>query len=333
LKQLPHSLTFTLSYPFSSKFPIFVEHFTKIHQLKYVLGIDSGATSSEVLLIKQPFTGTDRKAAVRKYPSINLNILGFDESARRLVNIITDTQKRAGKGNIITITAGISGARLEKDRRKLERAAKKATGVNNIIILPDTETAFAAAFEPGMKNCGIMIAGTGSILYYRDAKGVLYRVGGWGRHLGDEGSGYWIAREALNRITKYYDGREKPTRLVKILKEEFCIDSTNIIKEVYHNNFEVSKFTRHVFRAAERGDIISGEIIRSAAENLLSHLIPLKNRSCRIALMGSLFTEEKLLGERLMKLAKKRFNRIEFFVPRHKPVWGAVKIAMISARS
>ncbi len=310
-----------------------MEHFTKIHQLKYVLGIDSGATSSEVLLIKLPFTRKSQNAITGKYPPINLNVLGFDESAKRLVKIVKDSVKKAGKGSITSAVAGISGARLEKDRKKLGLAVRKATGLKNVLILPDTETAFAAAFEPGERNCGILIAGTGSILYYRDTKGMLYRIGGWGRHIGDEGSGYWIAREVLYRVTKYYDGREKPTKLVNILKKEFCIDSANIIKEVYHNNFEISKLTRFVFRAANSGDRTSKEIIKSAAENLLSHFIPLGNRSCRIALMGSLFTEEKLLGKYLKKISKKKYDRIELFNPSQKPVLGAVKIAMTNAKA
>ena len=121
--------------------------------------------------------------------------------------------------------------------------------------------------------------------------------------------------------------------LTKILKKEFCIDSTNIIKEVYHKKFEISRLTRHVFRAANAGDQVSGEIIKSAAENLLLHFVPLKNRSCKIALMGSLFTEEVLLGKQLIRLAKGRFSRIKLITPCHKPVWGAVKIAMSNAKT
>jgi hypothetical protein len=57
-------------------------------------------------------------------------------------------------------------------------------------------------------------------------------------------------------------------------------------------------------------------------------LIPLKNRICTIALTGSLFTEETLLGKYLRKLAKEKFYNIKFVKSNQRPVWGAVKIAI-----
>lgn len=294
--------------------------------MKYILGIDSGATSSEALLF--PLKTAKATAAVKKYPSINISVLGIDEASKRLVRIIKDVSNKAGKDNIISVAAGISGAGYKYDRKKLALDVTKATGIKDVTVLTDTETAFASAFNADDKNCGILIAGTGSILYYRDKNGRLLKIGGWGRHIGDEGSGYWIAREALYKVTKHYDGRHKKTALVEVLKKEFGINSGNIVKHVYRNGFEISQLTRHVFRSAEKGDRISKDIIKSASENLLTHFIPLKNRACRIALMGSLFTEETLLEKYFRKSAKEKFDKIKLLKPRDKPVWGAVKIAM-----
>lgn len=297
--------------------------------LKYILGIDSGATSSEVIL----FPLSSGKVITKKYPSINISVLGMDEAAKRVSGIVKDVLKITCKGNISAIAAGISGARYQKDRSMLKQAIAKASGgkpsgVKAINVLPDTEIALASAFDVNDKNCGILIAGTGSILYYRDKLGNISSIGGWGRHIGDEGSGYWIAREALYKVTKHYDGRHKRSQLGDVLKKEFGISSENIVKHVYHNGFEISQLTKHVFRCAENNDAVSKEIILSAAENLLSHFIPLKNKKYKIALMGSLFSEEKLLEKYLRKLAKEKYSKIELIKPAQKPVWGAVKIAM-----
>ncbi|MBE2216776.1 MAG: hypothetical protein IAE90_01140 [Ignavibacteria bacterium] len=297
--------------------------------MNYILAIDSGATKSEVLLCPvtdDPFSKA--KARLFKYPFINLNLLGFDESVKRLQKIVKDMAKAAGKGSIIAIAAGISGARYEQDRKKIASALKKASGIKSVSILPDTEIALAAAFEPERRNCGILIAGTGSILYYRDSSGSIQRIGGWGRHIGDEGSGHWIAREALYRVTKHYDGRLKADRLAMIFESEFGIHSGNIIKHVYHNGFEISKLTKHVFRCAESGDRTSRDIIKNAAEVLLTHFIPLKKKKYTIAMAGSLLTEERLLMAELKKSAKKLSPNITLVKPEFSPVWGAVKIAM-----
>lgn len=301
--------------------------------MKYILAIDSGATKSDALLYPlDDFTNGKHKTKLFKFPFINLNLLGFTESFKRLKNIIKDINEIAGKGNILAVSAGISGARYEKDRKKLAAALSKTTGIKQVYILPDTEIALAAAFDSTTKNCGILIAGTGSIFYYKAGDGKIKRIGGWGRHIGDEGSGHWIAREALYKVTKHYDKRLNSETLAKVFKKEFGIDETNIIQHVYHRGFEISKLTKHVFRCAEKGDKVSLEIIKDAADNLLTHFIPIKKQKYSVALMGSLLTEEKLLALELKKAARKHFPDIRFVKPEFPPVWGAVKYALQNAK-
>ena len=57
--------------------------------------------------------------------------------------------------------------------------------------------------EPGV----VVISGTGSISYGRNAQGEAARAGGWGYVLGDEGSGYWIGRAALRAVLRQADRR------------------------------------------------------------------------------------------------------------------------------
>ncbi len=324
--------------------------------MKYILAIDSGATTSEVLLyplnqapliphfnslsvlenrrtgFPDSFLSSVGGQLIYKYPFINLNLLGYDESVKRLKNIVNDVSKKVGKESIVAVSAGISGARYSRDREKIASALKNTIGIKNIFILPDTEIALAAAFEHNDKNCGILIAGTGSILYYRADDGKINRIGGWGRHIGDEGSGYWIAREALYKVTKHYDKRHKAEMLSRVIKKDFGIDENNIIYHVYHKGFEISKLTHHVFRCAVRGDKVSKEIIKSAAENLLTHFIPLRGKKYRIAMMGALLTEEKLLAVELKKATKKKYPNIKLVKPEFKPVWGAVKVALANIK-
>lgn len=274
---------------------------------------------------------TEGKAEIKKSfrdKFINFNLLGFEESLKRLKLIINRANKAAGKGNISVVSAGIAGARYEKDRKRLAAALKRASGINKIIISPDTEIALAAAFETGDTNCGILIAGTGSILYYRNSKGKINRIGGWGRHIGDEGSGYWIAREALYRVTKHYDKRLKADILAETIKKESGLTADNIIKHIYHRGFDISKLAKHVFRSAESGDKVSVSIIKEAAEILATHFIPLKNKKFSIALTGSLLKEEKLLAKELGKIVKVKYPNIRLLTAEAKPVTGALKIAL-----
>src|SRR5579863_7431190 len=71
---------------------------------------------------------------------------------------------------------------------------------SNINVVGDMQIALEAAFESGPGV--IVIAGTGSIAYGRDAHGNTARAGGWGFTISDEGSAHWIGRAAAAALVR-----------------------------------------------------------------------------------------------------------------------------------
>ncbi|WP_143470053.1 N-acetylglucosamine kinase [Kocuria marina] len=68
-----------------------------------------------------------------------------------------------------------------------------------MIAVHDTRLILAA----GGHTEGIaVIAGTGSVAWGVNASGHGTRAGGWGYLLGDEGSGYWLGREAVRHVLR-----------------------------------------------------------------------------------------------------------------------------------
>lgn len=64
----------------------------------------------------------------------------------------------------------------------------------------------AVGIQPGV----LLIAGTGSIAIARRNDGTMSRVGGWGPMFGDEGSGFWIGREAISAALRANDAGTFP---------------------------------------------------------------------------------------------------------------------------
>src|SRR5690606_14413460 len=77
----------------------------------------------------------------------------------------------------------------------------------------------------------LLIAGTGSIVFAHDGNNRIVRSGGWGHRFGDEGSGYWIGKQAIESVLKMQDGRGENTLLAKLVLEKF--DFTKI-EELYN---------------------------------------------------------------------------------------------------
>ena len=113
---------------------------------------------------------------------------------RDLPNVLPRILRSRGLRRVGTITVG--GPRLggEKDRAALRRAL--APLARRVRVVPDFELAHLAAFGrgPGV----ILVASTGSVAFARGADGRSRRAGGLGPLLGDEGSGFWLGRQALS---------------------------------------------------------------------------------------------------------------------------------------
>ncbi len=122
-----------------------------------------------------------------------------------------------------------------------------------------------------------LICGTGSIGFGRDGRGKKTRAGGWGHFFGDEGSGLWFGREALQASIKASDGRGPKTVLLELILKEWNLSNpANFISEVYGSgegargvdNTKIARLAHLVFQAAEAGDDVAKILIRNAINEL-----------------------------------------------------------------
>ncbi|MBI3563901.1 MAG: hypothetical protein HY079_01740, partial [Elusimicrobia bacterium] len=142
------------------------------------LGVDLGATWLRACLAED-----GRAVWTARVPAVDWRKL--PEALPRLLRA-----RRTGRLDELTVGStrlgGAEGrARLTKMLRPLARRVR---------VLPDYETAHLAAFGDGPGV--VLVASTGSAAFARGARGKAARAGGYGPLLGDEGSGFWLGREA-----------------------------------------------------------------------------------------------------------------------------------------
>jgi N-acetylglucosamine kinase-like BadF-type ATPase len=168
--------------------------------------------------------------------------------------------------------AGLAGAGSKAARDAVAGALDDGSLSARLRIGTDVEAAFHDAFGDGP---GILvIAGTGSIAWARSPGGAVRRIGGWGRHLGDEGGGFAIGTDALRRLTWAEDGRAAGTDMRGDLLERCGVDSVDgLIAWIdAASKLEVAALAPVVVDAADAGDPAATEIVADAIRALTEHV-------------------------------------------------------------
>ena len=146
----------------------------------------------------------------------------------------------------------------------------------------------------------VLIAGTGSIAYGVNEHGFAARSGGWGYVIGDEGSGYWIGRQALTAVVREADGRGPRTRLTPLVLEHFQLARVDgLVREVYDRNLRrpaIAALGPLVDRARAEGDVVGvGDPCASRAKNLTHAAasvigrLQMRGAAFRVMLSGGMF--------------------------------------------
>lgn len=186
-------------------------------------------------------------------------------------------------GRPVRAIAGVTGLSERPQARQMEDLLSQALGLAPSAIRcgSDMEIAYRAAFQPGEGY--LLYAGTGSIAAFIDAQGQLQRAGGRGGLLGDEGSGYWIAREALAAVWRAED--EEPGAWQRSLLARSLFDAIGGHDWATSRAFvygadrgAIGRLALAVAAAAHQGDAEALALLERAGRELARPLLALQKR-------------------------------------------------------
>ena len=176
--------------------------------MNYLLSVDGGGTRTTVALGSEDATLLIRREGPpgiidSRRPSASVELV--EQSLRWLLS-------EAGiEPPVAALCAGLAGAGDPEVRDEVQRLLSAAGLARLVVVCSDAEIAFEGALAGG---AGILLAGgTGSVAWGRAEDGRVARCGGWGAVAGDEGSAYWLGREAVRAVMHAYDGRGPVTTL------------------------------------------------------------------------------------------------------------------------
>ena len=301
--------------------------------MSYYIGIDGGGTKTKAVLIDEKMNILSKAIGS---PS-NFLVFDINDVANSIISLIIDICNKGNISieNVTSILIGTAGAGRIEDAERLEKivlenAKAKSLVINNFKVESDARIAIEGAFsgKPG----SILIAGTGSIMFGKDSDENIHRVGGFGRMLGDEGSGFHIGRAGLTAIAKSFDNRIEKTLLTELVKNKFEInDTTQLINKVYKENFDIPQIAPLVIEAAEKNDQICKTILDSEIEGLLEHIHAMKKlinvKELFISLIGGTITTNNYYAN-LFRTEAEKIPNIKIIDAELPPQMGAALMAI-----
>ena len=230
-----------------------------------VLGIDAGGSKTVALLAD----GDGRPLGRSEGGGANLRTHGELEVEKVLYGLLEKLPAEARRADAVAI--GMAGADRPEDADVLRAILARLGFPERVVVTNDARIAFVAG-SPSRVGLAL-VCGTGSIAWGRNAAGEVARAGGWGWHLGDEGSGFWIGVRAVREALRAADGRGPGTRLQDSLITHFEIARPEqILRAVYDGEFprhRVAAFAVRVEEAARAGDEAARSILAAAANELV----------------------------------------------------------------
>jgi N-acetylglucosamine kinase-like BadF-type ATPase len=227
------------------------------------IGFDGGGSTSRFLV--------KRGALAPKTFSYPLNLkytdLNIADSAK---NFSVSVKEILGseQSDLVSMCISLSGASNEVSNLEFAAALKKEMHLPKVNIHIESDSSFSLQTAyPGDESGMLLITGTGSVAIAKKRNGELVKIGGWGRLLGDEGSGYWIGLEALKYYTKVVEGSEDTGKLFGRIKEKFTGDFSQIRRQLYSGEMKPQDFAPIVFDSL-RDDCYAKDILYNASRHL-----------------------------------------------------------------
>lgn len=301
----------------------------------HVLGLDAGGTKT----VCQLADGQGDILSEARGGGANLQAVGELEVEKVLHDVM---EEAIGDLDVrpAAICLGIAGVDRPDDARVVRSIMKRIGHKAKILIVNDALVALEAGVpdQPGV----VVIAGTGSIAYGRNAHNQSARAGGWGYMLGDEGSGYWIGRAALRAVLRESDRRGPATQLTGLLLNHYGVArAQDLIHHVYHGGLRpgaIASLAQCVQGAFTGGDTVALGILRGAAEQLEASALSVARRLDLVGsefpfvLAGGIFRAVPWLEQELGRRLPMASPRSRTMLLNVEPASGAVRLALAEAR-
>jgi N-acetylglucosamine kinase-like BadF-type ATPase len=243
---------------------------------RYLLAVEGGGSKTTAQL-----TDLEGKSIGRGYgPGSNPHSVGFETAYKAVAMAIDGALINATgrlpessnwqKTGVAAACFGLAGIDGPEDEAQLTAWVKQQAIAERFVVVNDSELVVAAGTPEGWGVA--LISGAGSVCLARSPQGRTLRVGGWGHLLGDEGSGYRLALDALRLATQTVDGRAEAQALLRaILRHWSLADAVALIRHVHAPGMttaDLAGLAPVVLSLAASGDAAAKSLVEQSVKDL-----------------------------------------------------------------
>lgn len=225
-----------------------------------LIGVDIGGTKTHGVRFENGVPVAEAVAG-----SANVQNVNQEAAKANLADLFTEL----GYGSVQRVYAGSGGIDTDADAAALEALITPFVPNALITVVHDSRLLLAAG---GVGSGVAVIAGTGSAAWGRNPRGEEARAGGWGYLLGDEGSGYWLGREAVRYSLRRMNQGLEPDALTQQLLAACDLDQPNELIGLFHSagtgRRHWAQHARLVVEAADAGHRPSQNMLDQAGQDL-----------------------------------------------------------------
>jgi N-acetylglucosamine kinase-like BadF-type ATPase len=298
----------------------------------YFLGFDGGGTKTHCVLLNA------KGAVIGEGSGGPANPLraGYDAAfaSLREASSAALAAAKISAAEITGVCAGLAGA--GRSSVVLRVMAFLSEEFPNAIARVATDYEIALEAAAGAGPGVVLIAGTGSVAYGRNAAGKTARAGGHGPWIGDEGSGFEIGRRAVSAMARSRDDDAPASVLPEMISaalgrpewDDLLLRIMSLPDEVFPQLFPV------VAVAANAGDDVAKEIMFASAIGLgnlamvVIQRLGMKGQEFSLAKCGGVFGHCHLLDSLLDSVLVSGALRAKILRLEISPAVGAARMAL-----
>eukprot|EP00252_Welwitschia_mirabilis_P022689 TRINITY_DN6219_c0_g1_i1.p1 TRINITY_DN6219_c0_g1~~TRINITY_DN6219_c0_g1_i1.p1 ORF type:complete len:354 (+),score=84.01 TRINITY_DN6219_c0_g1_i1:342-1403(+) len=315
-----------------------------------VIGVDGGTTSTVCVCLRLPDDNSELSACD---PLVigravagcsNYNSVGEAMARETIEEVIKEALKQSGcdQSDVQSVCLAMSGVNSQSDQQLVLQWLRKLFPSNAKLFVRNDAVAALASGTAGKLNGCVLIAGTGTIAYGFTEDGGEARAAGAGPILGDWGSGYGIAAQALTAIVKAHDGRGPSTILTSAILSKLHLSCPDeVIGWTYSDPSwaRIAALVPVVKSCAKEGDPVAQDIMLKAVEELTDSVKAVVQRlglsgydgrkSFPLVMVGGVIQNEEgwNIGREVVRCISKEYPNVIAIRPKVEPAVGAAFLA------